>query len=256
MDQKEFLRQMEELVDYGRTKESQLTKEEVADYCSDWKLTEEQLELVYAYLKEHQIHIPGYEGTKASEKEENDKKESSADSKYLRIYRRELRELPEYTEEERMRLYEQLRMGDESVIGTLIEAHLLLVSKLAMKYRNRGVLLEDLIQEGNLELTTCVSLLCGNREVLDYGKAIEHAVRSRLIELVDEELSDSDSVSSVLGRVNLLMEATRTLAEEYGRIATLEELSEFTHMDREEIQMYVELSRNAIEIGNGESENR
>ena len=31
MDQREFLRQMEELVDFGRTKENLLTKQEIAD---------------------------------------------------------------------------------------------------------------------------------------------------------------------------------------------------------------------------------
>ena len=60
MDQRAFLRQMEELVDYGRTKENQLTKEEIADYCSDLELSKDQLELVYAYLREHQIQVEGY----------------------------------------------------------------------------------------------------------------------------------------------------------------------------------------------------
>ena len=138
--------------------------------------------------------------------------------------------------------------------GTVIEAKLKRVVTLAGKYRGRGVPLEDLIQEGNLELTSCVAMLCGNQEVADFEKAMDHAVRSRLIELVDDELSDSDSISTVLARVNLLMEATKSLAEEYGRIATMDELAEFAHMDREEIQMYVDLSGNAIEIGSGDSE--
>lgn len=257
MDQKEFLRQMTELVDFGRAKDSQLTKEEIADYCSDLSLTEEQLQLVYAYLKEHQIQVAGYAGQTdipaAEEAEPNDSGNSTPqDSKYVKLYRRELRNLKSYDEEERQALYDRLREGDEAIIPSVIEAHLSRVVTLAGKYRGRGVLLEDLIQEGNLELTTCVAMLCGNREVLDFKKAIDHAVRSRLIELVDEELSDSDSVSTVLARVNLLLEATRTLAEEFGRIATIEELSEFTHMDVEEIRMYVELSRNEIELGKGE----
>ena len=109
--------------------------------------------------------------------------------------------------------------------------------------------LEDLIQEGNLELITCVNMLLGNTEVLDYKKAIDHAVRSRMIELVDEELSITDQVSTVLAKVNLLLEATHILAEEYGRIATIEELS---HMDCEEIRMYVELTQNNIELGKGD----
>ena len=88
---------------------------------------------------------------------------------------------------------------------------------------------------------------------MDFKKAIDHAVRSRMIELVDEELSISDQVSAVLAKVNLLLEATHILAEEYGRIATIEELSEFTHMDLEEIRMYVDLSLDNIELGRGES---
>ena len=57
----------------------------------------------------------------------------------------------------------------------------------------------------------------------------------------------------MLAKVNLLLEATHILAEEYGRIATIEELSEFTHMDLEEIRMYVDLSLDNIELGRGES---
>lgn len=257
MDQKEFLRRMEELVEYGRSKENQLTKEEIADKCSDFSLTEQQYELLYAYLKEHQVHVVGYEAPSVASVTEGkrpaaEERQVEKDSKYLTVYRRELRQLPEYTKEEMDELYERLRSGDESVCGTVIEAHLKRVLTLAGKYRGRGVLLEDLIQEGNLELTACVAMLCGNREVVDFKKAIDHAVRSRLIEMVDEELAGSDSISTVLGRMNLLMEATRTLAEEYGRIATIEELSEFTHMDVGEIRMYVELSRNEIEIGEGD----
>ena len=254
MEQKEFLRHIEGLIQYARTKENQLTKQEIADYCSELSLTEQQYELLYAYLKEHQVHVDGYKAQPEAVAFEGKSGEKSGerDSKYLTIYRRELRELPDYSEEEKRHLFERLREGDETVIGTVIEAQLKRVVTLAGKYRGRGVPLEDWIQEGNLELTSRVAMLCGNQEVVDYEKAMDHAVRSRLIELVDEELSDSDSISTVLARVNLLMEATRSLAEEYGRIATLEELADFAHMDRQEIQMYVELSRNAIEIGSGD----
>ena len=48
MDQNKFLKQMQELVEFGRTKDNVLTKEEIADYCSDMSLTDQQLELVYA----------------------------------------------------------------------------------------------------------------------------------------------------------------------------------------------------------------
>jgi len=43
----------------------------------------------------------------------------------------------------------------------------------------------------------------------------------------------------------------KTLATEYGRIATLSELSEFTHISEEEIMDIVRMSGNKIEIGKG-----
>lgn len=257
MDQREFLRQMEELVDFGRTKENLLTKQEIADYCSDWNLTEEQMPFVYAYLKEHRIEVEGYRAPVEKTEEEAVEK-SEKDSKYLRLYKEELCQLKRYEEEELVRLLEQLRRGEEEVISSVIEAHLHRVMQLADKYRGRGVPVEDLIQEGNLELTACVAMLCGNEEVVDYQKAIEHAVRKPLIELVDEELAGTDSVHALLGRVNPFAWnwQPRTLAQEYGRIATIEELSEFTHMDIEEINQYVDLSHNEIELGKGENERK
>ena len=107
------------------------------------------------------------------------------------MYQEELKALKEYTEEELQQQYDRLRQGEEEAVASMVEAHLNRVAALAEEYRDRGVLLEDLIQEGNLELMTCVSMLCGNQEVLDYGKAIDHAVRSRLIELVDEAIAGS-----------------------------------------------------------------
>ncbi len=276
MDQREFMRQMQDLVDLGRAKENVLTKEEIADYCGDLSLTEEQLTLVYAYLKENRIQIPGTVGigtagaavgagnganarTDRANAQGNAEAENGdeppavrADSQYLTIYRRELRALPERTREELEELYLRLARGEEESIHPVVEAHLKRVLTLAGKYRGRGVPLEDLIQEGNLELMMCVSMLCGSEEATNAGKAIDHAVRSRLIELVDEHLEDSDNISSVLARMNLLREATNILAEEYGRVATRQELAEFTRMDEEEIQMYVDFSRNKIELGTGE----
>ncbi len=253
MDQREFMRQMQELAEFGRTRDSVLTKEEIADYCSDLDIREEHMELVYAYLAEQHIHVPGYkDAVQTAGKPGEAENGAPEDSRYLQIYKKELRTLPHPSPEETEELFLRLRRGDETAVPEVVETHLSRVASLAGRYRGRGVSLEDLIQEGNLELITCVNMLLGNTEVLDYKKAIDHAVRSRMIELVDEELSITDQVSTVLAKVNLLLEATHILAEEYGRIATIEELSEFTHMDCEEIRMYVELTQNNIELGKGD----
>ena len=125
MNQKKFLQQMQELVDFGRTKGNCLIKEEIADYCSDLSLTAEQLELVYAYLKEHQIQVPGYHAPSLEDEMSEDTphtdNKTREDSKYLRMYRKELRDLPERTSEDLEELYRKLRMGNEEVIPVVVE---------------------------------------------------------------------------------------------------------------------------------------
>ncbi|MCM1244129.1 MAG: hypothetical protein NC293_00615 [Roseburia sp.] len=256
-DQKEFMRQMLELVDLAKTNESRITKKEVNDFCSDLELTAPQLKLVYDFLDEHNIEVKGHSKRKAAsgrdkdfDTTEGDSPEfNTEDSKYLHIYRRELRGLPEYTAEEREELYEKLLSGDEDVIHAVIEAHLKRVVTLAGKYKNRGVPLEDLIQEGNLTLITTVDMICGNDQVKDVRKELDRSVRGRMIELADSHIENRGLENTILAKTNLIHEATKFLAEEWGRLATVAELAEYTKMTEDEIRMYVELSQDEIKIG-------
>lgn len=248
MDEREFLKEMSELIDLGRTKENLLKKAEVDDYLSEYNLSDDKLKMVYAYLLEHNVEVEG-----SDVKSESNSEQETKDSKYIAVYKKELRALKEYTKEELNELYEKLKLGkDTSIINDVINANLKRVVSIAGKYKNRGVLLEDLIGEGNIELISCVNSLFGNKDVVNCKKYIDHSINKKLIEVVDEALGEDGRISTILGRVNLLHEATNVLAKEFGRVATIEELSEFTHMDLEEIQMYVELSNDSIEIGKGD----
>lgn len=260
-DQNEFMKQMLTLVDLAKANESRITKKEVNDFCSDLELTAPQLKLVYEFLDEHNIEVVGHSSKKkaGSKSEKNgefhaeegdglEKDLNTEDSKYLRVYRKELRELPEISAEEKDALYERLRSGDESAMHPVIESYLKRVVTLAGKYKNRGVPLEDLIQEGNLTLITTVDMLCGNADIQDVKKELERSVRARLIELADSQLESRGQENTILAKTNLIHEATKILAEEWGRLATVAELAEYTKMTEEEIRMYVDLSLEEIHI--------
>ena len=131
----------------------------------------------------------------------------------------------------------------------VVESHLQRVVTLATKYKNRGVPLEDLIQEGNLSLLLAVEELCGNSEVLDVKKELDRYVKSRMIELADEQMASKGMENTIVAKTNLIHEATKVLAEEWGRLATLEELADYTKMPEEEISMYVDLALDEIHIG-------
>lgn len=259
-DQNEFMKQMLELVDLAKTKESRITKKEVKDFCSDLELTAPQLKLVYDFLDEHNIEVVGHsknkrtgeqKGFRAAEGDDPEAGLNTEDSKYLRIYRKELRELQEFTEEERLLLYERLISGDEDVVHPVIESHLKRVVTLAGKYKNRGVPLEDLIQEGNLTLITTVDMICGNDSVEDVRKELDRSIRGRLIELADSHMESRGQENTILAKTNLIHEATKVLAEEWGRLATVSELAEYTKMTEEEIRMYVDLAQDKIHVGEG-----
>lgn len=258
IDQNEFMKQMLTLVEIARANESRISKKEVSDFCSDLELSGEQLKLVYAFLDEHSIEVAGFSKKKREDSksafttEEGDGLElNTEDSRYLRIYRKELRELREFSDEEKVALYDRLLLGDEDVIHPVIESHLRRVVTLAGKYKNRGVPLEDLIQEGNLTLITTVDILCGNREIQNVKKELDRSIRGRLIELADSQVESSGMENTILAKTNLIHEATKVLAEEWGRLATVAELAEYTKMSEEEIQMYVDLAQDKIHVGDG-----
>lgn len=266
-DQNVFMKQMLELVDLARANGSRITKREVAEFCGDLELTSAQLTLVHDFLDEHGIKVEGHRRNKAagaegsanmSEQEGQDgfsardgkgDGPATVDSKYLSHYRRELRELREYSPEEREELYGRLISGDQSVMQEVIESHLKRVVTLAGKYKNRGVPLEDLIQEANLTLITTVDLICGDDSVTDVRKEIDQSIKKRLIELADSHMAEKGMEHTIVARTNLIHEATKVLAEEWGRLATIAELAEYTKMTEDEIRMYVDLSLEEIKVG-------
>ena len=153
-------------------------------------------------------------------------------------------------------IYKKLSAGDEAVKTIVVESHLKRVVTLASKYKNRGVLLEDLIQEGNIALIEAVERLCGMTEMVSENgksssvkKEIDRAVRAHLIELVDEIQAENGWENTIVAKTNLIHEATKVLAEDLGRIANIHELAEYTKMAEEEIAEFAELSLDKIEIG-------
>ena len=74
----------------------------------------------------------------------------------LAVYLREIGRIPLLAREDEITLGRRVRAGDEVAKQRLIEANLRLVVQIARRYRNRGLPLPDLIEEGNLGLIRAV----------------------------------------------------------------------------------------------------
>ncbi len=241
MEQSKFLSQCKDLIEYARANENKLTKKEIKNYFSDMRLSDKQLHSVYAFLTENHIEITHYIKPKAEK--------SEPDSVYLKIYKNELKHLPVPAEEEMEEYYRKLQDGDSSIVHAVIESFLKRVVTIAGKYRNRGVLLEDLIQEGNLKLISCVNQMLGKKSKTSPKKQIERAIKSHLISLVDEAMNDGGKENTILAKTNLVYEATKIYAEENGTVANIHELAEYTKISEEEILDIIDLSLDEIKLG-------
>jgi RNA polymerase primary sigma factor len=68
------------------------------------------------------------------------------------LYLNDISRVPRLTPEEELELGERIANGDEAALRKMVEANLRLVVSVAKRYRNEGLSLLDLVQEGNIGL--------------------------------------------------------------------------------------------------------
>jgi RNA polymerase primary sigma factor len=89
--------------------------------------------------------------------DEDQREETRATSRQnLSLYLGEIARIPLLTRDEEIELARRVRAGDDAAKQHLIEANLRLVVQVARRYLNRGLPLQDLIEEGNLGLMRAV----------------------------------------------------------------------------------------------------
>ena len=275
-DYGKFLEMVNEIKNIAVTQGGKLTKEEILSYLGDMQLSEEQLQALYQYLGAHAIEIENYEykpdkdmlrAMTENEPEEQQEEVLSGEDKEdrsernRRLYREELDAWNDYndtvTEEEIVRFLQ----GERALRDRIIESRLHRVTEMTKEYRKREAPVEELIAEGNLGLLEGMLVIEENTEryLLENGKAdlaafwgtLELEAKLAMERYIDEELHNKDQESAMLAKTNLLHEATKYLAEENGKIPTVQELSSYTHILEEEILQIMGLSEDTKRVAGG-----
>ena len=234
-----FAKKLEEIRTLAKEQGNVLSVEQVEDAFAEIEIGKEQLEPVYAYLKTKNIGI--------GEPVDVEENLSSEDKNYLEEYMESLRELSQLTDGEK-RAYAMAAMaGDANGKLNMINVFLPQVVDIAKLYSGQGVLLEDLIGEGNVALATGVEML-GCLEEPDevdgmLGKMIMDAMEDYIAENTEAKKVDMQ----IADKVNHISDLAKELAESLQRKITVEELAEETGIDAEEISEAVKLSGNKIE---------
>ncbi len=258
-DERQFLKLLTEITEVARTNNNSITIEEINDYFEELNLNESQMEAIYDYLCKGHITVTGYAGADRngrglSAKEPDNSltansdstivdKSSAASSSHTTAYRKKVRELDDSSKHNLDEIHSLLSLYEsEEIIELAIHAYLPTVINIASKYTNRGVHVDELIQEGNLALVMAVKELAGNTAINDYEKYIRNRIRESMISIIDAEIENDAALAAAMGKAGLVYEASKQLAESMGKVATLRELSEFTHIPEEEIEDIVKFS--------------
>ncbi len=231
LDQQAFMETLQSVAEIMRTAETPMTEDEILGYFKDMELSAAQKNMVMDYL--NNVENQTEEETTGDAQPESERPE---ESKVYQMYLEDLAGIPEYSEEEKITFYKALLAGDEKSIEPISMFSLQNVLKIADKYMEPKLLVEDLVQEGNVALFLKLSELCGCKQSYDVEQELDNAIEQAIVAYASEMSSEREQESTLVGKLSLVHEAKKLLAEENGTEPTIAELAAYTKMDEEELQ--------------------
>lgn len=254
LDKIAFMETLHSVQEVARTSLTPLSKEEIQTYFKDMELTKEQEEMVYQYLLHPQEEtVSESEDELEAENEEENGTENGAEaeravSARFQMYLDELGDIPVISKEQEALLYEKLAQGEEQAIAELSTQWLKQVVEIASSYKADELLLDDMVQEGNIGLLMGLQSLLGKEES-NPKKILEQFVKEAIENYAEEESGEGEQENSILAKVSLVHEAKETLAKELGSEPSIRQLAEYTKIPEEEIADIVSLAK---EVKKGE----
>lgn len=235
----QFAKTLQKVKELAKLSGNTISKEEVDAQFNALGMNEEQMKLVYEYLEKANIGI--------DKEVDTDTFLTTEDTNYLQIYLEELKELPTVSEGEKEATVLSAMAGDDVAQAKLIQLLLPQVIDLAKLYAGQGVLLEDLIGEGNVALTIGVTMLGCFENAGEAQGAIAKMIMDAMEELVVSYVAEDEVDQKIAERVNVVSDKAKELAEALGRKVTKEELAEETGLDLDDISEAVRFSAGQIE---------
>lgn len=252
IDQTTFLQRLNELKEIAKAQGNVLTGNEVQDFFEASELSQEYFKHVSNYLAENKIIVKDtedidlFDGCEDSSTNiSNAKNESygAQDERYLKMYFDELEDIEKLDNAELSGLLVMVRNNESSAIKRLTEGMLHRVVSIANNYRNQGVFIEDLIQEGNIGLLSAMQSVATIENMENYIPFLEESIKMSILTLIDD-YNDKDSLENTLvAKSNLLHEAAKKLEEDLDRAPSVLELEEYTKMTEAEIKNILDISK-------------
>lgn len=235
-----FAKKLEEIRKLAKEQGNILSQEQVENAFLEIEISKEQLEPVFAYLKSKNIGI--------GEPVDWEEVLTREDKDYLAEYVESLKELPVLSDGEKRAYAMSAIAGEESGKLNMINSFLPQVVDIAKLYSGQGVLMEDLIGEGNVALAAGVEML----GCLEDPEEVDGMLGKMIMDAMEDYITENSEVKKadmkVVDKVNYISDQAKELAETLQRKITIEELAEETGIDEDEIREAIKFSGNKIEF--------
>ncbi|MBQ7776373.1 MAG: hypothetical protein IJ379_10685 [Lachnospiraceae bacterium] len=216
-----------------------ISEEQVKQEFETLELNNEQLQLVFDYLVKHKVGI--------NEPVNMDDYLTDEERNYLQDYLDELAQLPQLSAGEKEAITLSAMAGDADAQNRLTEIYLPDVVEIAKLYTGQGVLLEDLIGEGNVALAVGSTMLGCLENASEAQGMLGKMIMDAMEEYIAENASNEKADQRVVSKVNKVMEAAKELAEDFRRKVTVEELAAETKLSEAAIREAIKFTGNNIE---------
>ena len=237
--EKEFTAILEQIKKKARAGQNFITSTEIEEAFSALSLSTEQMDMVYAYLRENKIGIDEPADMDAGLEEE--------ERNYLESYLEALTAIPGATEGEREAITLSAMAGDPDAVERLTELMLPEVPQIAKLYTGQGVSLEDLIGEGNVALSLGVTMLGALEHAHEARGMLGRMMMDAMEDCITASEAEEKADQKIADKVNKVADAANVLREELRRAVTVEELMEETGFSRKAIEDAVRISGGSIE---------
>ena len=165
----------------------------------------------------------------------------------VRMYLKEIGQIPLLDLETETELARKMYEGDEDAKNRLVESNLRLVVSIAKRYMGKGMVLLDLIQEGNLGLMKAV-------EKFDYTKGYKFSTYATwwIRQAISRAIADQSRTIRIpvhmVETIHKVSRSQRQLLQEYGREATSDEIAADIGMNADKVREIMKISQDPVSL--------
>ena len=165
----------------------------------------------------------------------------------IKMYLREIGQIPLLTNERELELAKRISEGDEIAKQELMEANLRLVVSIAKKHTNRGLKLLDLIQEGNIGLMKAVEKFESNKG-FKFSTYATWWIRQAITRAIADQGRTIRIPVHMIETINKIKKASRIHLQETGKEPTADYLAKTVEMPVEKVKNILEMNQDPISL--------